>query len=364
MMLTVGIASGCSPAHRPAPGSTEPVTLPALPAVPASEPQPYVWGSPPPADGKTTQVAPTEARSVPSEDLPTRRAEAEVQLGDQAALRSRKHPFAKYIAQIHRKIHEAWAWGFLDQLDLRAATHPFNDLDLWTRVEIVLNSDGTIHNVITVRVSGEVGFDEAAREVVFAAGPFPNPPAEIRSPSGKIYMHWALHRDSRACGTFGADPFILLDESTGGGSRAEPTRPVMLRKGPSPTQPTDSEVMMNDVAAQKLANEWLSYVHREALEPVMARSAVPFGFRGEVVAETRTELRAWLRTMVEQNAGAKPKKPKLFTAVGLRRVMGSMPAGVIEGEARVYGLTKIGEEHLILILEKKVRGYKVVGVAR
>ncbi|MBV1858166.1 MAG: hypothetical protein KUG77_07115, partial [Nannocystaceae bacterium] len=60
----------------------------------------------------------------------------------------------------------------------------------------------------------------------------------------------------------------------------------------------------------------------------------------------------------------KPKKPKLFTAAGLRKVFGSVPAGVSEGQARVYGLTKIGGDFLILILEKKFGAYKVVGITR
>ena len=151
----------------------------------------------------------------------------EVQVGNQTALRSKKHPFAKYITKIHRSIHEAWAWGFLEQLDTRGRRHALNDYELWTRVEMVLSAQGEIDKVITVHHSGSLSFDAAAREVVFSIGPFPNPPREILSGNGKVYIHWAFHRDERACGTFGAQPF-LLDNS---GDRPDPDMEVHPGEG-------------------------------------------------------------------------------------------------------------------------------------
>ncbi|MCA9701324.1 MAG: TonB C-terminal domain-containing protein, partial [Myxococcales bacterium] len=127
----------------------------------------------------------------------------EVQVGNQTALNSRKHPFARYIATMHRGIHESWAFGYLAALDTQPASHPLNNLELWTKVEIVLNGDGTIDKVRTVHHSGNSSFDAAAREVILANGPYPNPPSAIRSGNGKIYIHWAFHRNERACGTFG-----------------------------------------------------------------------------------------------------------------------------------------------------------------
>ncbi|MBC8072332.1 MAG: TonB C-terminal domain-containing protein, partial [Deltaproteobacteria bacterium] len=153
----------------------------------------------------------------------------EVQVGNQTALRSRKHPFARFIAQMHREIHDAWAWGFLEQLDAQGRNHPLNKFDLWSRVEIVLDRDGTIEKVTTVRHSGNLAFDAAAREVIHSSGPFPDPPQEIRSGNGKIYIHWAFHRDERACGTFGAQPFIL--DNAGAGDRPDPD--AIVRGGKS-----------------------------------------------------------------------------------------------------------------------------------
>ena len=133
----------------------------------------------------------------------------EVQPGNQTALNSRKHPFARFITAMHRDIHEAWAFGYLEALESHPGSHPLNDLALWTKVEIVLNADGTIDKVKTVHHSGNSSFDAAAREVVISSGPYPEPPKEIRSGNGKIYIHWAFHRNEYACGTFGAQPFIL-----------------------------------------------------------------------------------------------------------------------------------------------------------
>ncbi len=329
----------------------------------------------------------------------------EVQPGNQTALRSRKHPFARYIAQMHRKIHEAWAWGFLDQLDGRSRSHPLNDFKLWSRVEIVLNGDGTIDKVITIRHSGKTAFDAAAREIIHSAGPFPNPPAEIRSPNGKIYMHWAFHRDNRACGTFGASPFIL--DGSGGGDRPDPNKVVKAGKsenmrrlrrkpkapaiaeGPSrpsgggghdhdhdhdhgkspapssrPSLSADPEALADDPGAKKHANAWLNAFYKGDIDRVASRSTLPFRSGNSVVARTRKELKEVLQVMVEEAGGKKPKGARVFTASGLRKVFGSVPAGISEGEAKVYALSRIGGEYFILVLQKKFGAFKVVGIAR
>jgi len=98
----------------------------------------------------------------------------------------------------------------------------------------VLTRDGAIEAVTTVRPSGEPNFDTAAREVVGAAAPFPAPPAAIVSGDGKTYIHWAFHRDERACGTFGAQPFIL--DVSGAGERPDPNAEVRAT-APSRTEP-------------------------------------------------------------------------------------------------------------------------------
>lgn len=94
---------------------------------------------------------------------PRENAVPEVQVGNQTVLGSSKDPFAYYIAQMHRKIHETWAWDFLKRLDTQERSHPLNNYDLWTRLEIVLDHDGRVDKVMTVRLSGNTAFDEAAQ---------------------------------------------------------------------------------------------------------------------------------------------------------------------------------------------------------
>jgi TonB family protein len=354
----------------------------------------------------------------------------EVQVGNQTALRSRKHPFARFIAQMHREIHDAWAWGFLEQLDAQGRNHPLNKFDLWSRVEIVLDRDGTIEKVTTVRHSGNLAFDAAAREVIHSSGPFPDPPQEIRSGNGKIYIHWAFHRDERACGTFGAQPFIL--DNAGAGDRPDPDAIVRGGKsereslgrrlakprasgasgvalppggagghahgegdehaghnhggggegelegeggegpgagsgggGKAESSSADADADAEDPEAKKVANEWLHYFAAGEVDRTIARSSLPFNAGDTVAARTRDELRELVRTMHEESkAAGKPKAAKIYTAAGLRKVFGSVPAGVQEGAGKTYGVTKIGPDYMILVLEKKFGSWRVVGITR
>lgn len=153
----------------------------------------------------------------------------EVQPGNQTALRSRKHPFARYIARMHRDIHPSFAEGLLSQLDTHPRSHPLNDMGLWTRVEIVLSARGTVEKVTTVHYSGNTSFDGAARETIWSLGPWPDPPKEILSGNGKVYMHWTFHRDERACGTFGVRPYIL--DNAGAGDMPDAHAEVIIDPG-------------------------------------------------------------------------------------------------------------------------------------
>ncbi len=133
----------------------------------------------------------------------------EVRPGNQTALKTRAAPFAVYIARMHRGIHKRWGYNFLEGLSDKSASNPMNDMSLWTMLEIVVNPDGTIDKMTIVRNSGLLTFDVAALSVVDEAAPYERTPKKIRSPDGKVYMHWSFHRGPRQCGTFNARPFIL-----------------------------------------------------------------------------------------------------------------------------------------------------------
>ena len=135
----------------------------------------------------------------------------EVRPGNTTDLNTRAAPFAAYIARMHRSIHQHWGFEQLEAWDEMSGSSPFNDSKLATTLETVLNRDGTIDKVTIVRSSGYMAFDAAAIDVLYTSGPFPDPPREIRSPDGKIYVHWTFHRDDRQCTPAFTQYFILAE---------------------------------------------------------------------------------------------------------------------------------------------------------
>jgi TonB family protein len=130
-------------------------------------------------------------------------------IGNEAELGTRAHPFAAYIAEMHRSIHKQWAFDFLPSLMSKGALDPWNDMERYTLIGIVLDDSGTVEKVTIRRPSGFAPFDAAAMDAVVSSSPFPKPPDSIRSPDGKVYLDWTFHRDDRQCGTFGAHARIL-----------------------------------------------------------------------------------------------------------------------------------------------------------
>jgi TonB C terminal len=133
-----------------------------------------------------------------------------VRLGNQTALNTQRSAFANYLNAIHNRIHPIFALNFLDSLDSLPASHPMNNQNLATSLEIVLDQDaGKIVRMGVTKTSGLTMFDVAALESVQKASPFGAPPREIVSPDGNVYLHWEFHRDPMACSTYNAHPFIL-----------------------------------------------------------------------------------------------------------------------------------------------------------
>ena len=85
------------------------------------------------------------------------------------------------------------------------------DLDLVTKVEIVVNADGTLDRVGIVKSSGNLMYDFGAFYAVQSGAPYPPAPEKIRSSDGRVYMRWALHRNESQCGTWNAEPYILKE---------------------------------------------------------------------------------------------------------------------------------------------------------
>lgn len=131
-----------------------------------------------------------------------------VRVGNQSELGTRAHPFAAYIAAVHRQIHKFWGDGFLAELDAKPSLGLY-PLNLVTALEISLKPDGTVNQVIISRPSGVLPFDAAALESVHMAAPFPAPPQSIKSRDGNVYVTWLFHRDDRQCATDFVNAHIL-----------------------------------------------------------------------------------------------------------------------------------------------------------
>jgi hypothetical protein len=133
----------------------------------------------------------------------------EIKPGNQTALSTAADPFAKFLHQMHLRIHKKWGDGALRDFDGMGGTNPINNPTLQVTLEIVINADGTLEKAAPMGSSGYLGYDMAAITAVFDAGPFPVPNENIRSYNGKTYVRWTLHRDNRQCATSFAEPFII-----------------------------------------------------------------------------------------------------------------------------------------------------------
>jgi TonB family protein len=124
---------------------------------------------------------------------------------------ARADAFARYVVDMHRRIHEPFTHGFLraaaERHDARLA-----DETLWTQLRIVVRPDGTLRAVTVLRPSGVPEFDAGATSSVARAAPFPPTPPDIRSVDGNVYVDWQFHRDERGCDVIGVDPHILIKD--------------------------------------------------------------------------------------------------------------------------------------------------------
>jgi chemotaxis protein histidine kinase CheA len=130
-----------------------------------------------------------------------------VKPGATTALNAAASPFATYVAAVHRRIHQEFADRFLRSLPIGGS--PYQDDTLMTKLEIVLNRDGSVHRVGVVRSSGLLPFDFGAFNSVLRGQPYPEAPSSILSGDGRVYIHWGFYRNQRQCGTFNAEPYIL-----------------------------------------------------------------------------------------------------------------------------------------------------------
>jgi len=171
-----------------------------------------------------------------------------VKPGTTTALNAAASPFASYIAAVHRRIHPQFADRFLRSLPIGGS--PYQDPTLMTKLEIVLNRDGSVYRVGVVRSSGLLPFDFGAFNSVLRGQPYPPPPSSILSGDGRVYFHWGFYRNQRQCGTFNAEPYILAHpRGTHGrdnGLSDAPDWDTVVPADAQPTWQTDAEKSKHD----------------------------------------------------------------------------------------------------------------------
>jgi TonB family protein len=340
----------------------------------------------------------------------------EVRPGNQTALNTRAAPFAAYITRMHRSIHQLWGFGQMEDWDEKAGTSPYNDPNLLTTLELVLNGDGTVDKVTVVKASGYLPYDVAAIDVAYSAGPYPDPPREIRSANGKIYIHWRFYRDGRACGPAGVDYFILNNppegsdepavsepqrpqapgaafappEATGGGPRrlqhlagASGDRPGAATRvaaldgedgagkrpeGPAAAaagEPTPSpRPRADDPAAQAVAERWYAALASGDTARLLDLAALPFKTNDKEVTH-RADLAAMLGGLASEGV-RRPQSVQLVTAARLRAAIGKLPPNLDDGgSGQLYAAVLAGpNDILILVLAERAGKWKAVGLVR
>jgi len=251
----------------------------------------------------------------------------DVRVGNQTALKTRAHPFAVYIARMHRRIHELWAFDFLDNLDEKSHSHHLNNPDLWVNLEVSVNPDGSVHKVTIAKTSGETEFDVAAIDVVLSSAPFEQTPEAIRSADGRVYLRWGFYRNYRQCGTFNVEPYILTDiptdSSTGvldDGELVRNTAKLPGKKrapvGGTPVTPDDGrakqrvspKTSVTDKEAVFAANLWVSAFATASVDKLVKYSSVPFYAAGQVAAQTAADLKDMYSGLIVESGPMKEWK--------------------------------------------------------
>lgn len=331
-----------------------------------------------------------------------------VRVGNQSELGTRAHPFAAYIAQVHRQIHRFWGDGFLADLDRHTGADIY-PRSLVTALEISIKPDGTVRQVVIARTSGVMPFDAAAIDAVGSAAPFGEPPAAIKSRDGNVYITWHFHRDERQCATDFVNAHILTTPpqsapsvaSTGlvppnkpifgsasrpkeearamADSHPEPSRPDPSRSAPGasrsapgrgtgidaseppvPSKATALAKVPDD--AKGAAERWLDALEHHDIKRMSAGSALPFTSGGKTVASDASGLRAFLDEMASEGV---PKRDRLhyYTLPEVKTRLGRSPRGA-DGDEVAFAWVEQGGEDLILLLEPTDKGWKVVGLER
>lgn len=253
----------------------------------------------------------------------------DVRHGNQTALKTRAHPFAVYVARMHRRIHELWGFGFLADLDGKSSGYELNDFDLFTVIELSVNPDGTVYKTTIAKTSGKLTFDVAAIDTVLSAAPYEETPEAIRSVDGRVYLRWGFYRNWRQCGTFNVEPYILTEIPGGAqpiddGAALAGARGPRPGRGDKPVTPTPKgetatpkpAPVSDNRQASYAANMWVAGFTSGSVARMVRVTALPLKAGGAVAAATAKDLEEVYGALLVESGPMKDWKllsPTAFT---------------------------------------------------
>lgn len=292
----------------------------------------------------------------------------DVRPGNQTALKTRAHPFAVYVARMHRRIHELWGFGFLEDLDSKGSNHPMNDMELVVVIEMSINPNGTVHKTSIAKTSGQLTFDVAALDTVITSGPYEETPEKIRSVDQRVYLRWAFYRNWRQCGTFNVEPYILteipggiepLDGAATDGGRPKVTT-ATLTPGRGEVAETAPRSTVKDSAALYAANQWVSGYANADLDKLVRFSAVPFRAGEVIAAENGPSLRQMYEGLIVES-GPMKDWALLTPAEYEKRVGAEVPVH----DDSLFLVLRTAKESFALVMAKTKSGeYRATQLAR
>ncbi|MGC6417287.1 MAG: TonB family protein [Bradymonadia bacterium] len=115
----------------------------------------------------------------------------DVERGEGTFLNTRAYKHAWFFNRVKRRVRREWR---------AAETYRRNDpsgriygvRDRYTIVDVTLSSEGSLEGVSVKKDSGVAVLDEAAVTAFRTAQPFPNPPAGLRDPDGRIRFQFGF----------------------------------------------------------------------------------------------------------------------------------------------------------------------------
>lgn len=113
-------------------------------------------------------------------------------LGMQTLLNTREFKYYSYYNRIKQQLSHYWEPKIKEKVEgmFRRGRKIASQEDRITRLLIELNDKGVLVGVKLLGESGISDLDDAAIEAFREAAPFPNPPAGIVEPDGKVRIRW------------------------------------------------------------------------------------------------------------------------------------------------------------------------------